>query len=175
MCFISRDNPEVRIRNSLKEELISYRQKDRIGSKHDPLEWWRSCGQFFPFLSRFARAVLAVPATSAPVERLFSHAGKVITENRAKLSSDIASDLILLHDYWGVCADLLTKSPAQAMGIALPEKRHHSGAEDDDAGAGADLIPQSPAQAMENAAAFKPHHSGAEDNHHAGEGGELDE
>jgi hypothetical protein len=50
---------------------------------------------------------LAAPATSAPVERLFSHAGNVITENRARLKCDIAADLVLLHDSWGVCADIL--------------------------------------------------------------------
>ena len=41
-----------------------------------------------------------IPATSAPVERLFSHAGLTITEKRNRLAEDVAADLIFLNATW---------------------------------------------------------------------------
>jgi len=37
----------------------------------DPLEWWRTQTEAYRRLSHLARAVLAIPATSAPSERIF--------------------------------------------------------------------------------------------------------
>jgi len=37
----------------------------------DPLEWWRTQTETYRGLSHLARAVLAIPATSAPSERIF--------------------------------------------------------------------------------------------------------
>ena len=52
----------------------------------------------------YIRAYLAIPATSAPVERLFSVAGNVISAKRARLTDGAASDLIVLHQSWATCA-----------------------------------------------------------------------
>jgi len=41
--------------------------------------------------------VLAIPATSAPTERLFSTAGRTITAERNRLSPDMADALIFLR------------------------------------------------------------------------------
>ena len=64
----------------------------------NPLDWWKTNSVHFPALSKVARMILAIPATSAPSERLFSHAGLTITKDRARLPPDVASDLIFLHD-----------------------------------------------------------------------------
>ena len=37
----------------------------------DPLEWWRTQTETYRRLSHLARAVLAIPATNAPLERIF--------------------------------------------------------------------------------------------------------
>ena len=47
-----------------------------------------------------ARKYLCVPASSAAVERLFSHAGKTIADDRAKLDPYYASELIFLRVAW---------------------------------------------------------------------------
>ena len=44
--------------------------------KFDLLKWWKDNEFEFPSLSRMAKQCLAIPASSAGVERLFSKAGK---------------------------------------------------------------------------------------------------
>ncbi|CAM9383642.1 unnamed protein product [Sphacelaria rigidula] len=44
-----------------------------------------------------ARKYLAIPASSASSERLFSVAGNTITVKRASLSDDNAENIIFLH------------------------------------------------------------------------------
>lgn len=43
----------------------------------DILNWWKSHAKMFPNLSKMARQYLALPASSAGVERLFSAAGRM--------------------------------------------------------------------------------------------------
>jgi len=47
-----------------------------------------------------ARKVLAVPATSAAPERMFSSAGNIMTKKRANLSCDHLEELMYLHEVW---------------------------------------------------------------------------
>jgi hypothetical protein len=53
----------------------------------------------YPVLSKVAARVLAVPATSAAVEREFSLAGNIITQKRSKLSPDAVNDMVFNHSY----------------------------------------------------------------------------
>ena len=64
----------------------------------NPLSWWRDNETRFPCLARIARELLAIPATTAPCERLFSVAGLTIANDRASLTPELAGDLIFLHD-----------------------------------------------------------------------------
>jgi len=57
------------------------------------LEWWKVNQIHFPVLYHLARKYLAIPASSAPVERLFSTAGNVITKNRQRLKPETARAL----------------------------------------------------------------------------------
>ena len=50
----------------------------------------------FPNISRLARIVLAIPATSAPTERIFSRANSVITKLRTSLTAENAATSIFL-------------------------------------------------------------------------------
>ena len=57
----------------------------------DPLEYWRGVNNV---LSKVALQILAVPASSAPVERIFSHAGLILTAKRTKMKDDLLSALV---------------------------------------------------------------------------------
>jgi hypothetical protein len=48
----------------------------------DPLSWWSFNSMVYPHLAKLAREYLALPASSATVERLFSRAGSVLLFNK---------------------------------------------------------------------------------------------
>jgi hypothetical protein len=73
---------------------------------NNPLKWWKEHRQEFPRLAALARRVLCIPASSAPSERLFSHAGLTIANDRARLLPQNAAELIYLHDAWPVAEEL---------------------------------------------------------------------
>lgn len=75
----------------------------------NPLLWWKAHQVHFPILSRLARGILCIPATSAPSERVFSMAELTISKLRASLSSDHASSMIFLHDVWDIAEEFQNK------------------------------------------------------------------
>lgn len=73
----------------------------------DPLQWWSQKTSKYPILSHLAKKILCIPATSAPVERLFSVAGLTIANDRARLLPENAEDLVFLHDAWPKCENII--------------------------------------------------------------------
>ncbi len=76
---------------------------DDEGNFLNPLDWWRDNATTYPNLALLALEYLAIPATSAPSERVFSRAGKLLTMKRASLSPDIAERMMFIKEN----ADLL--------------------------------------------------------------------
>ena len=71
-------------------EILQYQSEPKLKSiindvRVDPLYWWKNNATRFPLHAKLARKILAVPATSAPTERLFSTAGLTITKERSRL------------------------------------------------------------------------------------------
>ena len=97
---INEDPLEERV----QAEAILFRQeahlplKDQTGRWNNPLEWWKMKQNQFPLLAALAKKYLAVPATSAPSERVFSTAGLTIANARARLLPETAAELVFLHD-----------------------------------------------------------------------------
>ena len=52
--------------------------------------------EFYPYLHRLAVRVLSVPATSAPVERVFSSSGIIMRPHRSRLTKNMLATLTLL-------------------------------------------------------------------------------
>jgi hypothetical protein len=68
------------------------------GKFSNPLDWWRVHQSDYPYLAKLSIRYLAIPATSAPSERVFSTAGLTISKDRARLHSSRANELVFLHD-----------------------------------------------------------------------------
>ena len=64
----------------------------------NPLSWWKTKEPLYPRLAKIARKVLAIPATSAPSERLFSVAGITIANDRARMLPERADKVIMLRE-----------------------------------------------------------------------------
>jgi hypothetical protein len=66
----------------------------------DVLKWWKAQAEDLPLLAAMARKILAIPATSASSERLFSSGGNVVTTQRMCLDPQTVEKLVFYHDNW---------------------------------------------------------------------------
>jgi len=107
---------DAALMESVAAEISSYKSFATLprtlasGEHPDPLVWWRNHKAMFPILSKLARRILCIPATSASSERLFSTAGLTIANDRASLLPDNAVDLIFLHDTWRVVEEWVKRT-----------------------------------------------------------------
>ena len=93
----SRDKIDVSSR-SLKICLEDYFNKiNKLSDENlDTKTFWCKHESEWPELSEFAKFVLNVPATSAPVERIFSVGGSILRPSRRCLNDNLFEKLIFL-------------------------------------------------------------------------------
>ena len=84
----------------IDSEKQTYMQLAATGWKTDPLETWKQWSKGMPLLGEVARKWLAVPASSASSERVFSSAGLTISKKRTKLGAERAATLVFLKTAW---------------------------------------------------------------------------
>ena len=80
--------------DSIIDELESYLSKPCVQEDADPLDFWRSHAAKYPALARLAKRYLGIPASSAPVERLFSIAGRMFRPDECSLSDVVFHSLM---------------------------------------------------------------------------------
>ena len=73
------------------------------GHDLDILDWWRHRALNFPNLSRMARQFLALQATSAGCERLFSAAGRSHDDYKKSTSESTLESIMMVHK--NLCCD----------------------------------------------------------------------
>lgn len=74
---------------ALEVELNVYIAKSKsFDHKSDPLKFWTDRKEKLPLMFDVAVDILAVPATTAPVERVFSRASYILSKKRHNLSDD---------------------------------------------------------------------------------------
>jgi hypothetical protein len=82
-----------------KDEIDKWKIRTKPSDKdNDPLKVWKQASKHCPYLSKVARDVLAVPATSAAPERKFSKAGDVNTKKRASITCENLEELVFLNE-----------------------------------------------------------------------------
>lgn len=62
----------------------------------DTLLFWKQHGNELGTIAKVALKVLAVPATSAAVERFFSKTGYIMRQHRRRLKDDLATKLFII-------------------------------------------------------------------------------
>ncbi|XP_045768236.1 zinc finger BED domain-containing protein 4-like [Maniola jurtina] len=67
------------------------------------IKYWQERQAAFPLLYKLAKAILSVPATSTPSERVFSIAGLTVTAKRSRLSPSRVDKIIFVHDNYSRC------------------------------------------------------------------------
>ena len=75
-------------------------EKKGTWKKSNPLEWWKVNQTAFPRLAQLAKAFLAMQATSAPSERVFSGAALILTKKRNRLDPEIIGKLLYVKKNW---------------------------------------------------------------------------
>jgi hAT family C-terminal dimerisation region len=65
----------------------------------DVLQWWKSNAPLYPHLSEIARDYLAIPATSASVERAFSCGADIVDDKRGALNGDTIKACLCLKSW----------------------------------------------------------------------------
>lgn len=77
-------------------QVSQYREEVPVPLSANPLAWWKEREAKYPLLSRLAKCMLCIPATSVPSERVFSTAGDIITQQRASLKAKHVDRIIFL-------------------------------------------------------------------------------
>lgn len=82
-----------------RNEVHEYRKLSRWDKEDNPLLFWKQNSSLFPVLSSLAKFYLAIPATSANVERLFSIAGAIARARRSSLSLTTLQMILGYREY----------------------------------------------------------------------------
>ena len=90
--------------NTVETECTRWYKEPRVSPHTDIIQFWASKAYDYPIMSQMAKDYLAIPATSAASERVFSNASDIITKKRNRLSPDTLCLLLCLRS-WGVIPD----------------------------------------------------------------------
>ncbi|MGH0123568.1 UNVERIFIED_CONTAM: hypothetical protein FKN15_037013 [Acipenser sinensis] len=88
-------NRSTEICTDASSEISNYLSQPYLPEDSDPLAYWKGKQMEFPHLAQLACKHLAIPASSALVERLFSVAGKVFRPELCNLSDAKFEELMI--------------------------------------------------------------------------------
>lgn len=95
---------DVELKIQCESELKLFLQEPRLplmdkDNKYtDCLKWWAKNENKYPAIAPLAKLFLAIPASSAPSERVWSRGSRVITVKRAKMAQDLASSIMFVKE-----------------------------------------------------------------------------
>ncbi|QRV95762.1 Zinc finger, BED-type predicted [Ceratobasidium sp. AG-Ba] len=83
----------------MHEELLDFLRGKYPYDGGDVLVWWKKHEVYFPVLSKVARDILAIPATSVSVERIFPRCRLVMSEYRHRMSVQTAREIVTCNSW----------------------------------------------------------------------------
>jgi hypothetical protein len=120
---------EFELDQYLKDKGMQLQKKDPQNANKtiflDPLKWWEENKYKYPIIAALAIIFLAIPASSAPSERIWSQAALVLTVKRNNLDEDVSGGIIfvkqnlkLLRKYYKVVTkDVENALPLEFSGL----------------------------------------------------------
>lgn len=82
--------------NEFDQEIEDYLESPVEHEETDILLWWKINCSKYPTIAKMAKDYLSIPATSVPVERVFSESGSVLTPKRCNLSKEKVNALVCI-------------------------------------------------------------------------------
>ena len=80
--------------NSLEAEISRYFSEPCLPEQGDPFDFWKEHSTIYLKISTLACRYLSIPASSGPIERLFSIGGKFFRPERCRLSGSVFEKLM---------------------------------------------------------------------------------
>jgi len=91
---------ELKRYDAVKPSILGHRNEDGKWIHSNGLDWWHNNETIFPTLARLARVYLAAQGTSAPSERVFSLASRIISSKRASMHHEMAGKTLFVSENW---------------------------------------------------------------------------
>ena len=85
-----------------KSELDRYLEDEMVDihtTGFNILDWWKVAGTRYPTLRRIARDIFAIPITTVASESAFSTSGRVLSEHRSRLTSQMLEALMCSQNW----------------------------------------------------------------------------
>uniref|UniRef100_A0AAV2LFV6 HAT C-terminal dimerisation domain-containing protein n=1 Tax=Knipowitschia caucasica TaxID=637954 RepID=A0AAV2LFV6_KNICA len=97
--FAEWENDDDSVTSDQDEVSLYITQKHAMADDRDLLGWWKINSNVYPKLSKLAKSVLCIHAkSSSSSERVFSAAGRTISERRTALKPSTVDAILFLHD-----------------------------------------------------------------------------
>ena len=82
----------------IRKEMERYENFSAAAKTMSVLGWWKMMANALPILSEFARSVLAIPASSAKSERVFSRGSNIVTIKRTRLNPKKVEEILVIGE-----------------------------------------------------------------------------
>jgi hypothetical protein len=96
LSYLDQSLTNKAVSKSLEITLLEYLHEIKAGCSLSTRDFWLKNEKTWPELAQYAKFLLNIPATSAPVERIFSIGGAILRPSRRKLRDEIFEKLIFL-------------------------------------------------------------------------------
>lgn len=129
------DGSETVTEDAETDEVTEYLRMRTLDQEDSPLRFWSMHMSKFPALYKLARAYLAMPASSAGVERLFSTAGAIGRARRARITTEKMEMLLTNRQYlYNTSSILKSNDPCDTEILEIPEQLPEGVTEGEDTG-----------------------------------------